>query len=287
MLSYRHAFHAGNHADILKHVTLSILLDHFTQKDKSFTYVDTHSGAGVYQLNSEEAQKTLEGKTGIEAVLEHLIDNNEKNSAIIVPRPLQPYIELCKAEYVGMRYPGSPEIAYQLSRVQDSLILSELHPTDFEFLESYMGGDKRVHIHKRNGYELLKAVSLPARSLVLIDPSYETDSDYKNVISAVQSLYKRCSTATIAVWYPLVGRRSLETSELKERLSLLVPLQEKYLCAEFSKNNTDSSQDTEYGMSGSGMVIINPSWQLDSKLTESLSWLAQLLHMRFNVQFEA
>ena len=271
MLSYRHAFHAGNHADILKHSTLYILLQHFLKKDKPFTYVDTHSGAGLYSLTSEWAEKTQEAKEGIEVLLNYCKKN-------IPPESITGYIENAQNYFKTDCYAGSPQLAFDVTREQDSLVLSELHPADFEILYKNVGKKKRVHVHKRNGFELLTSITFPARTLALIDPSYETESDYKNVLKAVQSFYMRCSTATIAVWLPLVGRRKDLTESLIQELKNIVPLEEKFLYVELSQKNTDAI-DSDYGMYGSVMAIINPPWLAEKEIRTALEWISPSLSM--------
>ncbi len=250
MLSYRHAFHAGNKADIFKHSLLALLVSHFKQKETSFTYVDTHAGCGVYDLHSEWAQKTQESKDGIVTFLNNI-------DSTTIPDVLKPYIDICSDLLKNNEYAGSPELVRLISRTQDSLILSELQKADYETLNDAMKNDKRVHVHNRNGFEMMRALQFPQRSLMLIDPSYETADDYTNVANAVDALYKKCSTAVIAVWYPLVNRRFTETETLKRELSKIVDLEEKFT---FAEHCFKERYDEEFGMYGSGMAIINPPW---------------------------
>ena len=275
MLSYRHAFHAGNHADILKHSTLFILLQHFLKKDKPFTYVDTHSGAGFYSLKSEWAEKTQESKEGIELLLNSCKENPS-------PECIAGYIKNAQNYYKTDCYAGSPQLAYDVTREQDSLVLSELHPADFELLYDSLGKKKRVHVHKRNGFELLTGLNFPARTLVLIDPSYETESDYHNVLDAVQRFYAKNSTATIAVWLPLVGRRKELTDGLIHGLQNIVPLEEKFLYVELSQRNIQDVT-SDYGMYGSVMAIINPPWLTKKELATTFEWLCPSINMDFTI----
>ena len=143
MLSYRHAFHAGNHADIFKHSVLSLIVSYILKKPKPFSYLDSHAGAGIYNLESSEAKKTGEAAKGIE----HIFSLND------IPELLHDYIEICKSLYENERtYPGSPEIVRSLSRNEDQLTLMELHTAEIENLKDNMGGDSRIHIHHRDGY---------------------------------------------------------------------------------------------------------------------------------------
>ena len=173
MLSYRHAFHAGNFADVLKHSVLTLVLEYMTRKDKGFYYIDSHSGAGMYQLADEYAQKTGEYKDGIAK----LIDNSD------LPEPLQPYIDLVKSlneDVIDEQgdialYPGSPGIARQFTRRQDSAHLFELHPADIEHLQAYSQRWNKSHVKQSDGYQgVLGLVPPPSRrGVVLIDPPYE------------------------------------------------------------------------------------------------------------------
>lgn len=272
MLSYRHAFHAGNHADILKHSTLCILIEHFLKKNKPFTYIDTHSGAGLYDLTSEWAEKTGEAKVGI---INLLTDSNEN-----YPEVVKNYIQKSKEYFKKNKYPGSPQWAFDMSREIDTITLSELHPADYDLLYKNLGRNKRVHVHNRNGFELLTGITLPQRTLVLIDPSYETDSDYTNVASTVEKFYKRNNTATIAVWYPLVGRKEGNSEYLKSSLRNIVTLEEKFLYVEFSQ----TGDKTEYGMHGSAMAIINPPWKAKEDISSALDFFAAKLSMIHTIE---
>ncbi len=264
MLSYRHAFHAGNKADIFKHSILTLLVEHFKQKEAPFTYVDTHAGLGLYDLQSEWALKTGESQEGIVEFLNALPKDN-------LPCSILPYLNICKELIKKNEYAGSPELVRLLSRNQDSLILSELQKADYETLYKLTKRDKRVHIHNRSGFELLKALRFEQRTLVLIDPSYETLDDYSNVIRAVESLYRKCSTAVIAVWYPLLSRKENHTNMLKHELSLIPPIDEKFAIQEHCFRDL---KDAEYGMYGSGMATINPPWLYTKEIDKVMQFLS-------------
>ncbi len=272
MLSYRHAFHAGNKADIFKHSILTLLVSHFLQKETPFTYVDTHAGLGLYNLQSEWALKTGEGQEGIVEFLKTL--SNED-----IPKTCIPYIDICKELLLQQTYAGSPEIVRRLSRAQDSLILSELQKSDYETLYKITKRDKRIHVHNRNGFEMLKALSFPQRTLVLIDPSYETQDDYNNVAVTVEAFYKKCATAVIAVWYPLVNRREAETSELKRGLSCIVPIDEKFCVTEHVYRDIKGE---DFGMYGSGMAIINPPWLYTKEIDSVYDFINSQLGMNIS-----
>ncbi len=266
MLSYRHAFHAGNKADIFKHSILTLLVSHFKQKETPFTYVDTHAGCGLYNLQDSWALKTGEAKEGIETFLK-CVDVN------MAPEVLSPYIELCINLFNKNEYAGSPELVRHLSRKQDSLVVSELQKGDYDTLKYITKRDARIHVHNRNGFEMLKALPFPQRTLVLIDPSYETDDDYTKVSESVQCFNKKCSTAVIAVWYPLVNRREKETEMLKRELFEVVELEEKFTVIEHS---FCEKSDKEFGMYGSGMAIINPPWLFQKEIDKVSFFLKNL-----------
>lgn len=265
MLSYRHAFHAGNHADVLKHATLALLLESFKRKDKPFIYIDTHAGAGVYDLRGKWAGKTGESEWGIGRIWEQQAQWSL----------LEAYFQTIRSHNPDGRlhyYPGSPDIAAQLLRSQDKLILSELHNNEVEMLRGNMRGDKRVGIHNRDGFEALPAILPPAprRGLVLIDPPYELKADYSRVVETLTKAYKRWATGTYVVWYPLLAKRRDHSQLLLKKLA---QHSANVLVAELEVE----AQQIELGMHGSGLAIINAPWQLDEQLKLILPRLANVL----------
>lgn len=268
MLSYRHAFHAGNHADVLKHAVLTLVIEYLKQKEKPFWYIDTHAGAGVYTLDSSEAKKNAEFKTGIERLLDHRDE---------LPDLLQPYLlvidELRRAQNgEGLRrgYPGSPMFAEYLLRDDDRLRLFELHPQDVELLKDNFERDRRVLVAHSDGFAGLKALlpPPPRRAVVLIDPSYELKEDYALLVDSLGDALRRFATGTYLIWYPLLPRR--ESLQLPERLmalganSLRIELQIK-------------APEGEFGMYGSGMFVINPPWLLREQMNKLLPLFVELL----------
>lgn len=266
MLSYRHAFHAGNFADVLKHSVLTLVLEYMTRKDKGFYYIDSHSGAGMYQLEDEYAQKTGEYKDGIAK----LINNND------IPEALQPYIDLVSDINNGNNeelslYPGSPGIARQFTRRQDSAHLFELHPTDIEHLKTYSQRWNKSHVKQSDGYQgVLGLVPPPSRrGVVLIDPPYELKEDYLKAVRTIVNAYKKFATGTYILWYPVVKRELVEQMQdafLKSDVRNV--LQVEYC---------QSADTQEYGMTGTGLFIVNPPWQLSKQLAEILPYLAAKL----------
>jgi len=266
MLSYRHAFHAGNHADVLKHVVLVQLLRYLTQKDKPLWFVDTHAGAAAYSLDEGYATKNAEHASGIVRLW-----GRED-----LPQPVAEYLEQVRAlnpDAALRRYPGSPQLALQLLRQQDRLRLFELHSTESELLQQYFRGDSpRVIVQAGDGFAGLQSVLPPPsrRALVLIDPSYEDKGDYRRVLSALRDAQKRFRAGVYAVWYPQVQRR--ESRQLPE---LLKQLQHKdWLHVTLTVKQAEASG---FGLHGSGMFILNPPWLLPDALKLALPYLAKVL----------
>lgn len=267
MLSYRHAFHAGNHADILKHAILSRIVLHFAHKEKPFSYVDTHAGAGLYGLDADWAKKTGEAERGILSI----IDRQD------IPEGLAPYVQVCRKTYAqGHRYPGSPEIVRCLSREGDQLTLMELHPTEIENLRENLSGDPRVHIHHRDGFAgaLALCPPEPRRGFALIDPSYETGDDYEKAAETIIGLNRRWPAGTIALWYPLVGRRAENLLSMMNRIAAAgIP---DVLIGEMTVT-PHAADDDGFGLYGSGMLIVRPPWKLKEETDAFLPWLATAL----------
>jgi 23S rRNA (adenine2030-N6)-methyltransferase len=269
MLSYRHAFHAGNHADVLKHFIEVQLLLYLAQKDKPFWYIDTHAGAGCYSLDSGYAMQNAEYQSGI-ALLWERGD---------LPAPLVDYVALVKRinrDGQLKLYPGSPLIALELLREQDRMWLFELHPTDSEILQrNFSGHGAQVMIQTADGFGALKALlpPPPRRALVLIDPPYEDKQDYQRAVSALREGLKRFAGGVYAVWYPQLQRT--ESKQLPEQLKQL-PIK-SWLHVTLSVQ--DPSEDG-FGMHGSGMFILNPPWLLHGILQEVMPYLAKVLGVK-------
>ncbi len=274
MLSYRHAFHAGNHADVLKHYVLSLVLDYFNQKDKPYWYIDTHAGAGMYTLKSEFAQKNAEYETGIVRVMQ----------AQNLPESLAKFITIANSFNIEGSldfYPGSPKIAEFMLRKDDKLRLFELHPSDFKLLqENFKGKSKQANIEMQDGFSGIKAFLPPPtrRALVLIDPPYEIKEDYQHVVDCIKDSLKRFATGTYLIWYPLLQRpepelmlKNLENLEINDWLNVSLTIEKP------------SSEG--YGMHGSGMFVINPPWTLPKTLAEAMPILTSVLGLDANAHF--
>ena len=264
MLSYRHGFHAGNFADVLKHTVLVHMLEYMTQKDKPLRIIDTHAGAGVYKLNGPQAQKNREFDNGI----------GQLWVGEQPPAALARYLELVRTVNGGGQlqlYPGSPLIAQTLMRPIDRLFLHELHPADFQFLRDCMRDDKRIKVEHEDGFTSLQALLPPPdrRALVLIDPSYEVKSDYQHLIKQLIQAHKRFATGTYAIWYPVVLRQRIDEMELALKKSGIKNIQ----LMEFGLQ----ADNPEHGMTSSGMIVINPPWTLWGAMEETLPWLVDHL----------
>lgn len=274
MLSYRHAFHAGNHADVLKHYVLGLVLAHTKQKDKPFWYIDTHAGAGMYSLQDGYATQNQEFKEGISKLL----------SAKNLSQPLADYVAQIQSFNTGSElsfYPGSPMVAESFMRADDRMRLFELHPNDYKLLsENFEGFGKQAKVEMQNGFKGLKSClpPPPRRAVVLIDPPYEDKQDYLYVVDAIKDSLRRFPTGTYIVWYPLLQRP--EPAEmLDELLALNVP---DWLHVTLS---VESPSEEGFGMYGSGLFIINPPWTLPKTLAETMPVLTALLALDETASF--
>lgn len=265
MLSYRHAFHAGNHADVLKHAVETLIIEQLKSKDKPFCYLDTHAGGGCYDLSGEWPQKKAEYLDGIARLWPERQHWPE----------LAAYWDIIATlnESELRFYPGSPEIARHLLREQDKLMLIELHNQEIEILRRHMGSDGRSAIHHRDGFEGLLALlpPTPRRGLVLMDPPYELKEDYQRVLQTLKKAMQKWSTGIYALWYPILGKDADRSRSMLELFKYAgFP---SVLVAELEV----AAQPDEWGMNGSGMLILNAPWQLDGQLTTLLPRLCAQL----------
>jgi 23S rRNA (adenine2030-N6)-methyltransferase len=263
LLSYRHAFHAGNFADVLKHLVLVQCLDYLTRKDKPLVLIDTHAGAGGYSLDSDQARMHREFDQGIG----RLWESRE------LPGALAGYVELVKAfnKTDKLRaYPGSPWFAQQLLRSQDRLELFELHPAYFERLSRNFHKARRVRLHHEDGFKGCIGLLPPVerRGLLLMDPAYEVKGDYQQVISTLGKAHRRFQTGTYLIWYPVVERHRIDGMERALKHSGIRDVQQFEL---------GIRAEDRRGMSSCGLVVVNPPWTLLATLQSVLPWLAQQL----------
>jgi 23S rRNA (adenine2030-N6)-methyltransferase len=265
MLAYRHAFHAGMHADVLKHTVLMLVLRYMNSKDKPYRLIDTHAGAGGYSLQGRYAQKKGEYEQGIA----RLWDRDD------LPEAVADYVRLVRQfnpEGRLEQYPGSPAFAQMLLRAQDQLRLFELHPTDHRILASYLGSVKGAEVYDTDGFDGLKGQVPPSsrRAVVLMDPSYEGHGDYGRVIASLRDALSRFAEGVYMVWYPQVTK--LEAAQLPKRLESLAP--KGWLHARLTVQRPDSQG---FGLAGSGVFILNPPFTLHEQLLAVLPYLTDVL----------
>ncbi len=255
-MNYRHAYHAGNFADVYKHIVLIALIQHLTLKDKPLCYIDVHAGAGRYDLQGVEAQSTQEFEAGI---VELYRLNANINS--VLPSSIQQYFTIIQAEGFPRYYPGSPLIARACLRPQDRLLLTELHPEACQFLRAVFKGDTQTHIYCQDAYAALKALLPPKerRGLILIDPPYEKTDEWERILAGLKLGIQKFATGVYAVWYPITTNNQ---SAVDKFLKSVDQQHENVLISEYRKYPKNSP----LGLIGCGMCIINPPWQLDRTL---------------------
>ncbi len=263
MLSYQHGYHAGNAADVIKHLTLSRILTYMTKKDKPLFYLETHAGKGIYDLQSHQAIKTGEYKKGIDLIWKN------KNR---LPDIFKPYLHCIASLNTGKNlryYPGSPKIALDLLRPIDRLYCCELHPKEFDALQTLPGEDKKVYFSNEDGLNRLTAVLPPPekRALVFIDPSFEIKDDYKTIPALIHKAYEKCPNAVFCLWYPIVNKGF--TEQLHKGLNKIKA--QNVLFLEFDQHMVNTG-----GMKGCGLWIINPPYMLESELETAFSAIEQI-----------
>ncbi|MDA0681078.1 MAG: 23S rRNA (adenine(2030)-N(6))-methyltransferase RlmJ [Proteobacteria bacterium] len=273
MLSYRHAYHAGNFADVMKHVVLTSVLKYMARKDGALCYIDTHAGAGGYDLSSVRSRKTDESSFGISKLW------NLKDA----PESISDYLDLVRRYNPSgnlVRYPGSPWLASKLLRPKDRLVLCELHTSDFPALDEMFTHDRRVHCHAEDGYRFSKGLVPPLerRGLVLMDPSYELRDEYETAISTVGALHRQFSNGTYALWYPILDER--RTTSLRRRIDEMKIRDVLHL--ELRVTDRKSLP----GMYGCGMIVVNPPWTLRGAMESALPCLVSELGMNRMAAFQ-
>ncbi|HZV22842.1 MAG TPA: 23S rRNA (adenine(2030)-N(6))-methyltransferase RlmJ [Luteimonas sp.] len=269
-MNYRHAFHAGNHADVLKHVVLLALCDRLVAKPAPCFALDTHAGAGLYALDADAARRTGEADTGIVALLQ------DPPAEPAIARYLDA-VRACRRDHGEHAYPGSPWLLAHALRDIDRVACCELQPGEAAALKANLAGDRRVAIHARDGYAAMKALLPPviagqrfARGLVLVDPPYEAQgAEFDIALAALRDGLTRWPQATHALWYPIKQRRSLrafqrEAARLPSKSTLVVEL-------------LVHPDDSPLRMNGSGLLLLNPPWQFDVQLSPALDALSDAL----------
>lgn len=282
MLSYQHAFHAGNHADILKHFVLSFVLQSLNKKDKPYTFFDTHSASGLYDFYDNRIVKTGEAEKGIQKFLK---------DAHNPPEEMKVYLDLIKEYAEKNMYPGSPEIERRFMRKQDILVLSELHPQEIENLRRNMlkplfknENAPDIKIHNRNGWEMIKALTPPAtkRGAVLIDPSYEESADYIDAAKTICDINRKWSNGIIMLWYPLLAHRGSEINAMLQtiidsvkKVNENVEIANPQLCV-YSKEEKDLPR-----LYGSGILVINSPWKLEESCSVVIDYVKSVIAPQF------
>jgi 23S rRNA (adenine2030-N6)-methyltransferase len=264
MLAYRHAFHAGNHADVLKHCVLQQILMYMNQKDKPYWVIDTHAGAGMYSLASDYANTKSEYLDGVARLWE--CDD--------LPPVLREYmnlIQLCNNKGDWTLYPGSPEVIRRTIRSDDRMRLFELHPTDFEILQENFERDRQAKLFNSDGFASLKALLPPPtrRAVIFMDPPYEIKTDYPKVVDALEEGLARFAEGVYVIWYPILTR-----GDHIRLIESLGKLSEKTLNIAMTVQEPD---EKGFGMLGSGLFVINPPWTLKGTMETVMPYLLEKL----------
>lgn len=271
-MNYRHSYHAGNFADVMKHIFLILLLESLLKKEKSFCYVDTHAGRGYYDLTDVFSQKSKEYESGIEKL-------KNSNDA---PPIIYTYIDIIKRlnhcllnkeiKWPLRYYPGSCYFARELLRTQDKIIACELEPFEYQTLKHFFQNDKQVNINHLDGFTGLKAYLPPTsrRGLILIDPPYEQPNEFNHLVDALSLGLKRFETGIYAIWFPIKEKYALPSFYRKLK-SLGYPV----LIAELT-----IYPDLPQHLNGTGLAILNPPWKFETKAHETLTWLWKTLSVK-------
>ncbi|MFW2101124.1 23S rRNA (adenine(2030)-N(6))-methyltransferase RlmJ [Acinetobacter johnsonii] len=273
-MNYRHHFHAGNFADVMKHVLLLQILARLNQKDKPYRYIDTHGGAGKYDLSTSEAQKSGEFLNGIHRLVK--LDDSIKRNA---PEGVQQYLKIVEKMREGSgkgAYPGSPWFALEGMREIDNATIFEMQRDVFQQLY-YNVRDKRAGLHERDAYEGLFGVIPPKekRGLVMIDPPYEVErKDFPQLVDLIATAYKKWPTGVFAIWYPIKDRAMIDRFEKK---MIKTGIRRQLIC-----EVCVWPDDTPVGLNGCGLLVINPPWKFSEDADEALQWLFPHLRMSEN-----
>ena len=263
-MNYRHVYHAGNFADVIKHAAVALILDYLQKKDAGLMVLDAHAGVGQYDLSGVEAQKTGEWQDGVGKIWG--LDG--------IPDPLLPWLKVVRQMNPDgqlLAYPGSPMLARHRMRPQDRMVLVEKHPQDYLALTSLFHGDRQVQVHQTDAYAQIKA-SLPPperRGLVLIDPPFEEKDEHQRVLRGLAQALKRWPTGCYVLWYPIKASGVIDV--FLDGLRALAP--PPGLVVELMLRPGDDP----YRLNGSGLVVLNPPWVLQTELTEILPFLVQNL----------
>lgn len=266
-MNYRHAYHAGNFADVMKHIVLARILEYLKRKEGAFRVIDTHAGIGLYDLTSEEAQKTGEWLGGIGPLLEADLPTD-------VAELVSPYLDAVRSvnEQGGVRhYPGSPMVTRYLMRHIDRLTAIELHPQDSATLKQRFSGDWQVRVLELDGWLALGAHLPPKekRGMVLVDPPFEQEGEVERLVSGLAKAHKRWPGGTYALWYPIKNRKAV--AAFREALKETGIPKMLDIAFEIRKPGDEATFD------GSGMVVVNPPYVLEDEMKAVLPALTKVL----------
>lgn len=266
-MNYRHIYHAGNFADVIKHVALCLCLDRLKEKEKGFFVLDAHGGCGLYDLRSEQAQKTKEYEAGIARLFQ----------AEKIPEDLAVYLDLVRQDFARHKYPGSPLIAARLLRPQDRMIANELHPEDVKTLRQTLGPRKNVQVTMQDAYECIRAHAPPEerRGLVLIDPPFEEKDEFETLCAQMKEWKKRWETGTYVIWYPI--KAHLPVGELHDAAAKM-GWNEAWVC-EFLLAPREQPET----LNGCGLLILNTPYQVPEKFKALSPFLEQALGGRMEI----
>jgi len=264
-MNYRHGYHAGNFADVIKHVSLIAIILSLQRKSTPFCYLDTHAGTGIYDLSSREAQKGKEYSNGIEKII------RQENPPEIIKTYLHS-VHRINSQYEGAKfaalnyYPGSPLLARELLRAEDRIIACELHAEEYRTLKNTFANDKQVAVHHTDGFLGLKAFLPPKekRGFILIDPPFENPDEFTRIAHSLAPAVKRFSNGVYAIWYPIKDKYQLD----RFHRALRTQLEQDILIAELT-----IYPDLPNHLNGSGLAIINPPYQLDQTFSTLFPWL--------------
>jgi len=267
MLSYRHGFHAGNFADAHKHAVLTLLMQALLRKDTPFCYLDTHAGSAIYDLESTLSRKTGEHRAGIGLLWGRKDAPPEAADYLAAVRALN----VQRGQKVLRYYPGSPRLAQHFLRDQDRMVLAELHTTEAPLLKEAFAKDRHVAVHHMDGYQALKAFLPPKerRGLVLIDPAYELHDEFERATESLIAAWNRWPTGIFALWYPIAKREALLRFYRKIADSGMRKVLRAELCV--------AHDDVPNRLNGSGLIIVNPPWQVDEQIRKLQDWLWKVL----------
>jgi 23S rRNA (adenine2030-N6)-methyltransferase len=262
-MNYRHAFHAGNFADVFKHALLALVLDYLKRKETGFRYIDTHAGPALYDLSGSEAARTGEWIDGIGRIV-------KEPFAPDISAFLAPYLQAL-GDNAAQTYAGSPALAQRLLRKQDRLTCCELHPEDFRALERNMGRDNRLTLREENGYRALKGLVPPPerRGLVLIDPPFEERNEFQAMEEALAMAWRKWPTGIYALWYPVKDVRAVAQFVARLRAREIPRIIRFELAVEAVRN--------EGPLSATGLIVVNPPYTLEEQARRLLPVLAKVM----------